>query len=482
MVVAGGGSRGVQTNVRHGGSLANGGAFRMHARHFYMKRSETENGSDVEDAWRMSHAGFRLDWQDGGDTFSANGQVQQGEQEQAAPGIFEIRGLPLELLPVKSRAVNLTARWQHPLSGGGEISTQAYVDHTERTVPIAFDQKLTISDLQFQYVRPRSGRHGWVIGGEYRVASDRVANSSFIGFIPRKATQEWISVFAQDEINLRKDLRLILGGRLESNDYTGVEWLPNARLAWKPSHEHLLWMAMSRSVRAPSRIDRDAFIPYPAAFPWPLLGFTGPRPAYLLGGGREVKAEVAKVMSVGWRGQPTPDTSLSITGYRALYEHLHTQELGGSRGLLIFAGRMRGFTSGLEAWGTWQARQGWRISGGFNGMYQRFYLNSDSTDTTESLPLAEGRDPARTWQLRSAWDLPAGHEIDLTVRHVAWIARDAVPSYVTADLRWGWHMRPGVELSLTGRNLIGRGHAEYLAASTRSFWRPSVHVQAVVRF
>ena len=46
---------------------------------------------------------------------------------------------------------------------------------------------------------------------------------------------------------------LTLGLKLESNVYTGWEKLPNARLAWKPTDESLVWGAVSRAVRAPAR-------------------------------------------------------------------------------------------------------------------------------------------------------------------------------------------------------------------------------------
>jgi iron complex outermembrane receptor protein len=482
LLVLGGGTAGADAGARHGGTLGNGGAFRIHARHFYRHRTELETSQKVQDAWRMSQAGFRADWARAQDTMSVNGQIQYGVQEQAAPGTFSIRGVPLELLPVHSRGANLLGHWGRKLNDDAKISVQAYVDHTERVVPISFDQKLTIGDVQLQYEHQLTASQTWVLGGEYRVAQDKVGNSNFIGFMPQTTTQKWLSLFAQDDLHLRPNLTLILGLRAESNDYTGVEWLPNARLSWKPSSNHLLWTAMSRTVRAPSRIDRDAFIPWPSVL--------GPGPTYLLAGGPEVKSEIAKVFELGYRGQPLPGTSLSVNLFRALYDNLHTQESGGSSGYLVFAGRMRGAVSGIEGWGSWQPTPAWRLSAGFTAFYQRFNLKPGSTDVEENLAKAQDRDPAQTWQWRSAWDLPAQQEIDVTLRHVSAVRgeritatfTDQVPSYLAADVRWGWHARPGLELSVTGRNLLGRGHAEYLSANVRTFLRPSVHLQAVTQF
>lgn len=123
-------------------------------------------------------------------------------------------------------------------------------------------------------------------GANYRYGVDQVTNSAALAFLPADVNQEWASLFAQDEIALRPDLHLTLGARVERNDYTGVELLPNARLAWKFSDDQLLWSAISRAVRAPSRIDRDLFVPSRAPF--------------LLTGGPDFRSEIADVFEVGY--------------------------------------------------------------------------------------------------------------------------------------------------------------------------------------
>ena len=36
-----------------------------------------------------------------------------------------------------------------------------------------------------------------------------------------------------------------------------------------------------------------------------------------------------------------------------------------------------------------------------------------------------------------------------------------VPAHTRLDLRLGWRVQPGLELSLTGRNLLQRSHREF---------------------
>ena len=45
--------------------------------------------------------------------------------------------------------------------------------------------------------------------------------------------------------------------KLELEPYTGLEPMPQIRLAWKPADNILLWSAVSRAVRAPTPVDRD---------------------------------------------------------------------------------------------------------------------------------------------------------------------------------------------------------------------------------
>jgi iron complex outermembrane receptor protein len=47
------------------------------------------------------------------------------------------------------------------------------------------------------------------------------------------------------------------GVKLERSTFTGFQVLPNLRVAWQPDDRNLVWAAVSRAVRTPSRIDRQ---------------------------------------------------------------------------------------------------------------------------------------------------------------------------------------------------------------------------------
>jgi iron complex outermembrane receptor protein len=210
-------------------------------------------------------------------------------------------------------------------------------------------------------------------------------------------------------------------------------------------------MAASRTVRAPSRLDRDAFVPG--------------KPPFLLDGGPDAISEVANVYEVGYRGQAAQRITYSITAYHADYDHLHTQEIAPSQTFLLFAGKMEGRTTGIEAWATLQASAAWRLSAGYLAERQRFSLKPGSNDAS-AVGFA-GRDPANSWLLRSSLALSASLDFDLTVRGAAALSSPAVPRYTVTDLRLGWRPQRDLELSVGARNL-GGSHGEFGAVATRA--------------
>jgi iron complex outermembrane receptor protein len=379
------------------------------------------------------------------------GNAYRGTVGQPLPGSI-VTNDPFALAAISVSGANLTGRWAHRLEGGSEVMLQAYYDRTERTIPPVFAEKLDIVDVELQQSLQWTAAYSLVWGGEFRYGRDRVANSPVFAFLPADLNQKWSSLFAQGEAKLRDDLELTLGARLERNDYTGTEFLPGARLGWKIAADHLLWSAISRTVRAPSRLDRDAFVPG--------------KPPFLLDGGPAFRSEVAKVYEVGYRGQPFAKISYSVTAFYADYDHLHTTEVSTSRTYFVFANGMEARTSGVEMWGAWQAASWWRLSAGFTGQRERLRLKPGSNDAG-SLGTA-GRDPAHTWLVRSSMNLPARTEVDVTVRGVAALANPNVPSYSTVDLRLGWRPRPDLELSLSGRNLADGGHGEFTTVAFRA--------------
>jgi iron complex outermembrane receptor protein len=456
-----GGNRGAQVAFRHGQASQRGG-WRVYGKHLDTGHTELGNGKRVNDARHQSQLGFRADWSGDTDSFSVNGSAYQGASEQPEPGLINVTGVNLKLGTVDTTGVNLTGSWTRRLDDGGTLSLQAYLDHTQRTVPPTFSEVLNIADIQFQHSLRPLGKHRIVWGANYRHSWDNVTNSATVAFLPADVEQDWASLFAQDEIALRDDLRLTAGARVERNDYTGNEFLPTLRLSWQAAPSHSLWAAASRTVRAPSRFDADAYIPG--------------KPPFILRGGARVRSEVAKVFELGYRGQPLAGLSYSATLFHNEYDHLRTQEVDPTGTFILFDSLMKGKANGIEMWGSYQATQAWRLSAGLTRLREKLALKAGSNDA--GAPGIVGKNPSHTAQLRSTYNLARGKDIEIALRRVAALEQEAVPAYTALDARFGWQVNPGLEVSVTAQNING-DHPEYGPAATRSEVPRSVAVKLV---
>jgi iron complex outermembrane receptor protein len=445
--------------VRYGGALGNGGHYRVYAKYADNDDLRTEKGATALTGWHREQAGFRTDWGDAARSVTVQGDVVDGRLHQQGTADIQVRG------------ANLLGRVNQTFDGGSTATLQMYWDHTDRDQPQAFVEHLDTLDLQLQHAIDLGEKNRLVWGGGYRWGHDRVQNGPAFGFLPGTLNLHWANLFAQDEFALRENLRLTAGLKFEENNYTGVEVLPTLRLAWNPQPAALVWSSLSRSVRAPSRIDHDLYSP---TVPAVVNGV----PQYGIAGGPDFESEVANVFELGYRAQPTTSLSYSATAFYGRYDKLRTLEANPNGTGSVFRNFAHGDTRGVEAWATWQAAKAWRLSGG--GVVQRIETaaNPGSRDTLGATGLATS-DPSHYWMLRSSYDLAAGQELDVTVRYVGALPKPAVPSYTAVDLRYGWRVSKGLELALIGRNLLDPRHAETGAAPGRHSFERAVLLKLV---
>ena len=412
-------------------------SYRAYGRVFDIFNTSTANGTTQSDAWSKAQAGFRADWGTAANGFTLQGDGYRGSLDQVSDQNSHISG------------ANLLGRWNRDLAAWGSLQVQAYVDQTERDIPGVFAEHLNIFDFEFQHGLKALAGHRLSWGGGYRYGYDHVTNGAVLAFLPAYQRMRWANVFAQDEIALLHNLQLTLGSKFENNYYTGTEHLPSARLAWKPQPQRLIWGAVSRALRAPSRIDRDFFVTAgPAQF----------------AGGPDFASEVVKVFELGYRDQPLPQAAYSISVFHNIYDKLRSVEPV-SPPTSVLGNKMEGTGDGLEAWGSYQAARNWRVNAGAFFLRQRLRFKPDSGDTNVS---AAGNDPAHQWLLRSSFDLPNRTQLDVAVRRVGALPNPSVPAYTAVDVRYAWQLLRELEVALIGQNLFASSHAEFGNAATRS--------------
>jgi len=420
------------------GAAMDDGAWRAYAMDYAMPHGETLAGRALGDAWHTAQAGFRADWLRGSDNVTLQGDAYRTGAGQ----------LPSTTIPAPRnsalRGANLMGHWNRQLSGGANLSVMAYYDRTDRELTGLFKENLDIFDVQALYNLAPLGRHTLSVGAEHRFAHDRVSNISGLGFRPERAAMRWISLFGQDSFALSERLNLIAGLRLEHNGYTGSELLPNLRLAWKATPSSFLWASLSRTVRAPSRIDRDIY--------FSAGGLS-------LQGGPDFKSEIARVLELGLRQQFGNHASYSFTFYRALYDKLRTVKALSPQMFEIGNG-MVGDTRGVEAWGNYQVTRAWRLGAGLTLMDEQYSLKPGENDFLNR-SVRGNTDPRRTARLRSSLNLGEGRDLDLTLRHVGPLRFTTVAGYTALDVNFNWQVRDGLVLAVGASNALDRQHEEF---------------------
>jgi len=451
------GARHAGASVRHGMRLANGAFVRV-----YGKRDETDPAPGETPAVAgggvgRRQAGFRVDWQDAERSLSVSGDLHAGALRAGSEPRTDFSG------------ANLVARFDARLAGDAKLRLQAWADQARREQPGSGRHEIGTFDLEAQLSTRLGARHALTWGGGYRHARDRFENGPVLQFMPTRRKPRWSNLFAQDEVDIGPDVRATAGLRLEHNDYTGMEVLPNLRLAWDGLPGAMLWAAASRTVRSPARIDRDLRLVDPES--------NGER--LLVAGGPDMQSETARVLELGYRAQQGPALSYAATLFYSRYERLRTLEL--QSGGAVFRNLGHGRVRGLELWGSWQVMRGWRLFAGGVLQDTDTGVAASSTDASARTGLATN-DPRSYWQLRSSHDLARGLNADLLLRRVARLPQPAVPGYHELDARIAWQAGPGVELALTGRNLLHARHPEFGAAGMRQLAERSVFASALLRF
>ncbi len=438
--------------ARYGSRSQTGTAFRLYAKRTDRDAFFMTDGTSVRDAASHNRVGFRADHDDGARDLTLQGIAYQADIDQ---------GLTTRHL----QGMKLTGRWTQDLGPNGRTEVQAYVDRIERDQPGAIRDQLDTFDIDFQHSFTPVTGHELVWGAGYRHHHDKVQNiaPATLGFLPPEKRLNLYNVFVQDEISLADTLKLTLGAKLEHNSYTGAEFLPNVRLAWNVTPHHLLWGAVSRTVRAPSRVDREFFSPL--------------SPPFTIAGGSRFQSEVVRVIEAGWRAQPTSTVSYSATIFHHDFDKLRSLDPGPGGSTLNnnLAGRLYG----LEAWGTWRVTDSWKFNASTVYLRKRFAARPGTTPI--NAPASLGNDPRSRWALGTSYDFGRGHEIDVQARHIGRLPDPVVPSYTAVDVRWGWDVKPGVQLSFAVRNLGQARHLEWATSATRAQVERSVLLKATWR-
>ncbi|GGB91396.1 hypothetical protein GCM10011352_16810 [Marinobacterium zhoushanense] len=448
LVSLGGGNSAQDAAYRYGGTLDSGGQYRAYAKASHDNETLLESGPGADDNWSSSQAGFRLDLDAKGD-LRVQGDAYRGRLDNADADDASISGF------------NLLTSWKPQLAGGEQLTLSAYLDHRERDFPDSYSETLDILDLEMQHTLQPTARQQLIWGMGYRTAWDEVGNPSNLVFLPADKRLSWSNLFIQDKIELNDALRLTLAGRLEHNSYTGWEAMPSARIAWLLSDDRLLWAAVSRAVRTPSRLDRELYAPADGS---------------LLAGGPEFNSEILNAFEIGYRARQAGNLNYNLTLFYHDYDDIRSLNPTPGGAFEIGNG-IKGSIHGLEVWGVAQLTDNWRINAG--GLLMDRDLEFKSSNFMDG---GSGNDPNYQWRIGSHIDLANDTEFDLNLRRVGELSDSGAPGYTAVDIRLGWRLGESTDVSLSGFNLFDSRHPEYGSSASRSEVGRNVLLKLVHRY
>jgi iron complex outermembrane recepter protein len=425
-------------SARYGGMIGTALSYRVYGTDTYHESLETPSGTGTHDHWSAPQGGFRIDWTPSpGDAYTLQGDMYRGRDSQADGPDETIIGR------------NLLGRWTHSWQGGSSLQVQAYYDHFGRSTPGAGSFVGDTYDLDVQHTFELLAHNQITWGGGLRATSYRIESTGALLFAPAARTLDLSNAFVQDSISVLPSTRLIIGLKLEDDPYSGVAWLPSARVAFKPNGNTLVWAAVSRAIRAPTPFDDDVI---------EKVGATT-----FLDANTAFQPETLVAYEAGVRAQTTATTSFRLSVFYNVYDDLRSIEPTPTTILPLYWGNLlQGETYGLEAWGGYQATPWWKLAASFEELIEHFRFKPGSSDLLGTAQI--GDDPENRASIRSAMNLPHHLTLDATLRYVGVLPDPHLKAYAELNGRVGWNVTDNVVLALSGFNLLHPRHLEFPAS------------------
>ena len=438
------------------GSAAGTAAWRAYAKVAARDEQRLASGPDAGDARRRGQIGFRVDAAGpAGSTWLLKGDAFHSREDLPDRPAGEFTELALQ------------GRWSVPV-GRSRLDLQSYFRREYRRVPQQLTHHIDIVDVDAQHAISVHRRHHVVWGAGIRVNRDNTHGSATLSFDPIQRVYPVSNVFAQDDIALVPDrLFVTAGAKYEHNDFSGGEFQPNLRARYLMPRSQIVWGAVARAVRRPTRFDDDIRVSTPAG----LLAAVG---------SDDFRAESLVAGEVGYRIQPSPRFSFDATVFTHHISDLRSQELPPAGPPVVVGNSLEGDVRGVEVGVNVQPAVWWRVHVAYTRLDSEIRRTDGSRDIGGGA--TEANDPDQFLGLRASFDLPNRIELDAMLRAVAALPNPSVPAYAELNVRAGWGMTSRAELWVAGHDLLHDRHPEFGPdVPTRTEFERSIRVGLTFR-
>jgi len=478
-----------EITASHSLSLGDGGAARIYASYRSVAELKAATGGLGEDGSWIRRVGGRFDWGGGRSTVTVSGDVFDSD-------FGSLISLPVATPPFaavgasasRNTGGHVLARVRHSFEGGSSLTLQAYFDRKSRP-STRLDGKEQTLDVEIQHDLSLGERQDLIWGIGYRHVAQEDTAAAYFLFEPTRHEEDVVNVFAQDQISLVSDrFRVTLGTKVERTGYTGWEVQPKISLLVLPSREQTLWASVSRAVRVPTRLDRDA------RFNVAIFPVTSDQLAYVTLRGGDVRAERLTAYEVGYRLNPIPRLTLDLSGFVNRYEDLivfgsdapeftPTPPPGYFTIRLPVVNGGEGSVIGGEAIVRVEPLTGWVLEGSYSHMNDHLRLKDGVPEAATGL--AQGRAPRHQVRFHSTATLLSELEVDVAVRYVSALNGLDIDGGTAMDAKVSWAVSRFVDVAVGGRNMFAgerRWFVPEFGTSFASLIPPSFSTSLSVRF
>ncbi len=480
--------------LRYGGKVNDSFNYRAYGKFRNRDDGLNTDKSKASDDKRMHQLGFRSDWKmSSKDNLTTQGDYYKVKPETDIPRRFEsftAGTTPFQGIYDYSGA-NFLSRWTRTLDDDSSYKLQTYYDFFRRKSGLPLDDTVQQFDVEFQHDFKYGKRQDLSWGLNYRAAFFDFEKTPI--FELENETTNLFGFFVHDEIKIVPDKwSLILGTKLEHNDFTGLEVQPNARMLWTPKDNHTVWAAFSRAIRIPSitedrRNINRALIPLPNSLPLLLKDINPgvPDPEELL------------AYEIGYRYNVESKFYFDITGFYFDYDEIIDFrndtvffESNPISHLVVATANdnaIEGEVYGVEIAAQWQPLKNLRLSLGYTFTQIDFRPILPNTFDPAAFggegDLESEGEPDHILNARSYLNLTPNLQLDTLFYLVSEHSVRRIPMYTRFDLRLGWKPNKNTELSFVGQNLFDPSHQEANELIERnSETQRSFYLKATFRF
>ncbi len=419
-------------SLRYGGGSAET-TWRVYGKFADSDDQVRASGQPAGDDRRHGQVGFRID----GGSADATSWMLKGDAFHSRDGFADgIRGEFTEL--------DAQARWSRRLANASTLNLQSYYRREFRRQDRQFTHHIDIMDVDAQHSASLGRRHAVVWGGGFRVNWDNSHGTRSLRLDPPARTYGLGSAFVQDEIALVPDRWFTtVGLKWEHNTFSGGALQPGIRTRLMLPHGQMLWGAVSRANRRPSRLEDDLVITAT-----PIVGSDDFLPERLL------------AIEAGYRVQPRQQLSVDASVFRHNFTDLRSVDFPPA-GLqpLVLANSLEGHSHGIELGLNVQPVTWWRTHVGYTWLDTD--VRAQPGARVAGAGVSEANDPHHLFGVRTSIDLARSFELDASLRGVGELPSPVVPAIAALDLRLAWRSPRGLELFVSGHNLLDASHPEF---------------------